>query len=116
MIPGGLGGGMISHDIPDKETLYKSYMPFLVNGGLFIPGHLNHEMGKDVFITLTMMGSPERIAVAGKVVWVTPKGAQSGKIAGIGVQFSPVDKGETRRKIEAYLAGALEKDTPTYTM
>jgi type IV pilus assembly protein PilZ len=50
------------------------------------------------------------------VVWQTPEGSQGAKTAGIGVQFSPMDKGQTRAKIEAYLAGALEKDTPTATM
>src|SRR5690554_5149678 len=84
---GGLGGGMIHHNIPDKDTLYKSYMPFVKNGGLFIPGHTHLPLGREIFLTLTLMGSPERLAVAGKVVWVTPKGAQSGKVAGIGVQF-----------------------------
>ena len=111
-----LGGGMIHHNIPDKETLYRSYMPFIKNGGLFIPGHTQHEIGKELFVMLTLMGNPERIALASKVVWHTPEGAQNGKTAGIGVQFGAMDKGQTRAKIEAYLAGALERDTPTLTI
>ena len=113
---GGLGGGMIHHNIPDKDTLYKSYMPFVKNGGLFIPGHTHIPMGKEIFLTLTLMGNPERLAVAAKVVWITPQGAQGGKVAGIGVQFGRMDQGRTRQQIETYLAGALEKETPTYTM
>ena len=113
---GGLGGGMIHHDIPDKETLYRSYMPFVKNGGLFIPGHTKVPLGKDIFLTLTLMGSPERMAVASKVVWITPPGNQGGKTPGIGVQFGAMDHGKTRQQIESYLAGALERDTPTYTM
>ncbi len=113
---GGLGGGMIHHNIPDKDTLYKSYMPFVKNGGLFIPGHTQIPMGKEIFLTLTLMGSPERLAVASTVVWITPQGAQGGKVAGIGVQFGRMDQGRTRQQIETYLAGALEKETPTYTM
>lgn len=111
-----LGGGMIHHNIPDKEMLYRAYMPFIKNGGLFIPGFTQHEIGKELFLTLTMMGNPERIALAVKVVWLTPEGAQGGKTAGIGVQFSPMDKGQTRAKIESYLPGALEKETPTATL
>jgi len=111
-----LGGGMIHHNIPDKDTLYRSYMPFIKNGGLFIPGHTQHDLGKELFVTLTLMGNPERIAVAAKVVWVTPEGAQNGKTAGIGLQFSHMDKGQTKGKIEAYLAGALERDLPTHTI
>jgi len=50
------------------------------------------------------------------VVWITPKGAQSNKTAGIGVQFSELDKGATRSKIETQLAGALSSDRPTQTI
>ena len=30
-------GGIIQANIPDKETLYASYMPFIEGGGLFVP-------------------------------------------------------------------------------
>jgi type IV pilus assembly protein PilZ len=55
--------------------------------------------------------------VAGKVVWVTPVGAQGNRTAGIGVQFNEGPDGEqVRTKIEALLAGALGADRPTHTM
>ena len=54
--------------------------------------------------------------VAGRVIWVTPKGAQGKRTAGIGVQFSDQDGGSTQKKIENYLAGALGGDKPTHTM
>jgi type IV pilus assembly protein PilZ len=53
--------------------------------------------------------------VAGKVVWITPKGAQGNKVAGIGVQFTG-DTTIARDKIETYLAGALKSDRMTHTM
>jgi len=65
---------------------------------------------------LTLMDEPERIPVAGRIVWVTPVGAEGNRAAGIGVQFSEQDGGATREKIETYLAGALEKNRPTHTM
>ena len=46
-------------------------------------------------------------AVAGDVIWLTPKGAQGKRTAGIGVYFSNHDGGTTQKKIENYLAGAL---------
>mgnify|MGYP000627780561 CR=1 FL=1 len=58
----------------------------------------------------------DKLPVAGKVAWITPKGAQGNKIAGIGVQFSELDKGATKSKIENQLAGALKSDRPTHTM
>jgi type IV pilus assembly protein PilZ len=53
--------------------------------------------------------------VTGKVVWVTPRGAQGGKKAGIGIQLSAEDN-TVVGKIETYLAGALSSDRPTHTM
>ena len=59
---------------------------------------------------------PERLPVAGNVVWITPPNAQGNRTAGIGVQFSKQDNGQTRNKIETLLAGALQADRPTHTM
>jgi type IV pilus assembly protein PilZ len=49
------------------------------------------------------------------VIWVTPKGAQGNKVAGIGVQFTG-DDNIARNKIETFLAGALKSDRVTHTM
>ena len=62
------------------------------------------------------MDSAERLPVAGKVVWVTPRAAQGKRTQGIGVQFSSQDNGSTQSKIETLLAGALDSDRPTHTM
>ena len=54
--------------------------------------------------------------MAGRVIWLTPKGAQGKRMAGIGVQFSEQDGGSTQKKIDNYLAGALGGDEPTHTV
>jgi type IV pilus assembly protein PilZ len=64
---------------------------------------------------LNLMDEAEKLPVAGKVVWVTPKGAGGTKAAGIGVQFNDQDD-VARSKIETYLAGALQSDRHTHTM
>ncbi len=110
------GRGIISLAIKDKGSLYASYIPFVKNGGLFIPSKKNFNLGEEVFMLLTLMGDPERIPVAGQVIWITPQGSQENRTAGIGVQFSSQDNGETRTKIEALLGGALQADRPTHTM
>ncbi len=117
--PARLGGaqpGILTLNIKDKSALYVAYMPFVKNGGLFIPTTKEYRLGDEVFILLTLMENPERLPVAGKVVWVTPKGAQGKRLQGIGVQFSPQDNGATQQKIESQLAGALGADRPTHTM
>lgn len=108
--------GILSLTIKDKSALYAAYMPFVHNGGLFIPTNKNYGLGDEVFMLLTLMEETEKLPVAGKIIWVTPKGAQGNRAAGIGVQFSDQDDGLARKKIETYLAGALTSDRQTHTM
>jgi type IV pilus assembly protein PilZ len=108
--------GLLTLTIKDKSALYLAYMPFVQNGGLFIPTSSNYKLGDEVFMLLNLMGEEEKIPVAGKVIWLTPKGAQGKRTAGIGVQFSSQDGGATQKKIENYLAGALGGDKQTHTM
>ena len=115
---GGLGGQqrILSFAIRDKSALYASFMPFIKNGGLFIPTTKSYQIGDEIFLLLQLMDEPDRIPVAGKVVWITPSGAEGNRSIGVGVQFSDQDKGAARRKIEGYLAGALSAERPTHTM
>jgi type IV pilus assembly protein PilZ len=114
--PGGARQGILSLTIKDKNALYAAYMQFVKNGGLFIPTTKRYQLGDEVFMLLTLMEDSERIPVAGKVVWITPAGAEGNRAAGIGVQFSDQDGGVARNKIEGYLAGALQSERPTHTM
>ena len=108
--------GILSLSIKDKNALYAAYMPFIKNGGLFIPTKREYEMGEEVFMLLNLMEETERLPIAGKIIWKTPVCAEGYRAAGIGVQFSDQDGGTARNKIETYLAGALEADRPTLTM
>ena len=108
--------GMLSLSIKDKVSLYASYMPFVKNGGLFIPTNKAYSLGDEVFMLLTLMEDGDRLPVAGKIIWMTPQGAQGNRARGIGVQFAPQDKGQTRSKIETHLAGAMKADRITHTM
>ena len=111
----GTRNGILSLTIKDKAVLYAAYMPFLQNGGLFIPTNKPYRIGDEVFMLLNLMDEQEKIPVAGKVVWVTPKRAQGNRASGIGVQFNGQDD-TASKKIETYLAGALDSERPTHTM
>ncbi|WJW74260.1 PilZ domain-containing protein [Thiohalobacter sp. IOR34] len=108
--------GILSLSIKDKGALYAAYMPFVKNGGLFIPTNKSYQLGDEVFMLLTLMDEGEKLPVAGRIIWTTPKGAQGSRATGIGVQFSDQDGGNARNKIETYLAGALQAERPTHTM
>lgn len=115
----GAGGaqGILTLPIKDKAALYHAYMPYLKNGGIFVPTPKRFFLGNEVFLLLTLPESSERLPVAGKVVWVTPAGAQGNRPAGIGVQFGDTAEGEAvKGKIEALLAGMLSSDRATHTM
>jgi type IV pilus assembly protein PilZ len=92
-------------------------MPFVRGGGLFVPTAKRYSLGDEVFILLSLMEEKDRLPVAGKVVWITPAGAQGNRTAGIGVQFNDSADGEAARtKIESILAGILTQERPTHTM
>jgi type IV pilus assembly protein PilZ len=91
-------------------------MPFVKNGGLFIPTTKRYQLGDEIFLLLQLMDGPDRIPVAGRVVWVTPAGAEGNRTVGVGIEFSDQDEGAARNKIEEYLAGALKAERRTHTM
>jgi len=107
--------GILSLTIKDRTVLYAAYMPFLRNGGLFIPTNKRFTLGEEVFVLLALMDEAEKIPITGTVVWVTPKGAQGNRQAGIGVQFSEADFAAAT-KIEEHLGTGLVSDRPAHTM
>lgn len=112
MVP---GSGILQVTMKDKAVLYAAYMPWVKGGGLFIATNKAFKLGDDVFLLLNLMDEPEKLPISGKVVWITPKGAQGNRATGIGVQFD--GKSELAKdKIETYLAGAMSSDRPTHTM
>ncbi len=112
----GMKGGMLSVTIKDKSSLYAAYMPFVQNGGLFVPTTGTYKVGDEVFMLLSLMDEKEKHPIAGKVIWITHEGAQGGRSPGIGIQFSAEVGNDICGKIETYLAGALKSDRKTHTM
>jgi type IV pilus assembly protein PilZ len=91
-------------------------MPFIKGGGLFVPTKRRYALGEDLFLMLQLMDEKDPLPVAGRVVWITPSGAEGNRRVGVGIQFSEPYQDDVRRKIEEYLAGGLEAERPTHTM
>jgi len=108
--------GIVLFTITDRGALYSSYMPFVKNGGVFVPTARAYEIGDEVHVLLQMMDDPSMHSVKGNVVWVTSAGAQGNKVQGVGVQFDESDNGKTKSDIENILAANLQGDRPTHTM
>ncbi len=108
---------VLSLNINSKSALYAAYMPFLKNGGIFVPTSRNYGLGDEVFMLLSLMDEPGKLPIAGKVVWVTPADSQGNKTQGIGVHFGNDESGvAAKRKIEGVLAGHLGSSRPTHTL
>jgi type IV pilus assembly protein PilZ len=109
--------GVLSLNIREKAALYAAYMPFLKGGGIFIPTNRQYQLGEEVFMLLSLMDDPQRIAVQGKVVWITPEGVQGNRTQGIGVRFTNDETGASARaQIEKILGEMLASNRPTHTM
>jgi type IV pilus assembly protein PilZ len=109
--------GALSLNIKEKAILLAAYMPFLKGGGLFIPTTKSYKLGDEIFMLISLMGDPNKYPVAGKVVWISPAGAQSNRAQGVGVQFAQDDAGiAIRSKIETLIAGQANAPRPTHTM
>jgi len=105
------------HVFREKGALYAAYMPFLKGGGIFIPTSRSYALGEEVFMLLSLMDDPNRIAVQGKVVWITPEGVQGSRTQGIGVQFTLDETGAAARAaIEKILGETLASSRPTHTL
>jgi type IV pilus assembly protein PilZ len=99
-----------------EAALYSAYMPFVKGGGLFIRTNPVYSLGDPIELTITLVNEPDTYTITGKVVWITPKGAQGAKPPGIGVQFDAPNNRNLCNKIETYLAGMLKSNQPTDTV
>ena len=108
---------VLSLAIKEKAALYAAYMPFLKNGGMFVPTNKPYKIGDEIYLLLSLMDDPNKYPIAGKVVWITPAGAANNKAQGIGVHFPADESGErTRLRIEEILGAALRSSRATHTL
>ncbi len=108
---------VLSLNIKEKAALYAAFMPYLKNGGIFVPTSKAYNLGDEVYLLLSLMDDPSKFPIAGRVAWVTPQGAHNNKAQGIGVHFSDDEGGATARKrIEEILGAALKSSRTTHTL
>lgn len=108
---------LLSLNINSRSALHAAYMPFLINGGIFLPTPKHYSLGDEVFMLLQLMDDPTKHPVAGSVAWVTPHGAQGNRTQGVGVHFSGDDSSKVlRQRIEQILGAHLGSNRPTHTL
>jgi type IV pilus assembly protein PilZ len=108
--------GVIEYVIKDPIELNLSYMPFISEGGLFVPVDQGYSLGDNVLVDLQLPTKKESLRIEGKVVWVTPNNALHHVISGIGIQFMGTTASTVRAQIEANLDKTMEVGGYTYGM
>ncbi len=108
---------VLSLNIKEKAALYAAWMPYLKNGGIFVPTGRPYAISDDVYLLLSLMDDSNKFPVAGKVAWVTPQGAHNNKAQGIGVHFAADEGGRAaRHRIEEILGAAIKSSRVTHTV
>jgi len=108
---------VLSLPIKEKAALYAAYMPFLTNGGIFVPTTKPYKIGDEIYLILTLMDDVAKYPIAGKIAWITPAGANNSKAQGIGVHFSGDESGRrVKQRIEEILGAALGSSRATHTL
>jgi type IV pilus assembly protein PilZ len=122
-VPGAPGGAVIARPsvlslaIKEKAALYAAYMPFLKNGGIFVPTNKPYKIADEIYLILSLMDDSSKYPVAGKIVWVTPAGANNNKAQGIGVHFPGDESGQRLNlRIQELLGAAIGSSRATHTL
>lgn len=102
----------------DKKELYRSYMPFINGGALFI--QFNEEItpakiqpGQKVFLVFSMLDNKQKIPIQGKVVWISKYGVVKGFGVALG-DSAPMRA--LKENIENNITELMSKKEATYTM
>ena len=107
---------VIQYEFKDPLECNLSYMPFISEGGLFIPTMNTYALGDEVDIDLTLPGRNEPLRIEGQVVWITPQNALHHVLPGIGVRFIGAHTKTVRETIESVLDSSTEVGGYTYGM
>lgn len=109
-------GNILQLNIPDRNTLQASYMPFVTGGGLFIPSTIDAQLGQDVFVLATLPEQKQKYPLTGKIVWISQR--QSGaKPQGFAIQLNSEKGTQYCLEVERILAGLLNSSSRTsYTI
>lgn len=106
----------LSLKIKTNDVLYKAYMPFITNGGLFIPTTNKFTLNQEIYLHLQLPDTDTEYQLPGMIVWLTPTSAEQGWKPGIGIQFLGEQASEIRVRIEQLLEGLLSLGEPTNTL
>jgi len=105
----------LSAEYYNVQQLYRNYMPFISNGGLFFSSKEQGTLGETVSVSLMLPDDIEPTVFEAKVVWINPTGCHGGRPAGMGIGFNDSHI-KIRCEIEKLLNRKLNSTDTTSTM
>lgn len=105
---------VLIYPIRDLLELNLSYMPFIKNGGLFIPTSDAYALGDQISVELQIPTKNQPMRVEGIVIWITPKNALHHVASGVGIQFTGPHAAIIKSQIEEMLDKTVEVGGYTY--
>lgn len=107
----------LTYQFPDLIALKRAYMPFVRDGGIFIPTDKLFQLGGLVKVTVTLPEENKQIfTFVGEVIWITPKSSSNLQHAGIGVQCNEDEGVAFRKAVQQLIAGVKETSGQSETM
>lgn len=110
------GSGVIPLSYKDVDQLHSAFMPFLKNGGLFIPTNIVYSMGQAVWMVVQLPEVDEKFQVKGVVSWLTPENSTYRSHQGVGVEFADGNGVVLRHRIKTLLADIEDNKAETFTL
>ena len=101
----------LSMAIAEKSALHACYMPFIKDGGIFVPTTDKFALHDEIILHLRLVEDGKKLLIPGRVVWISPGVGQRGNSPGVGLQFT----GEHRFRVKQFiedLLGDMTKQAP----
>ncbi|MEB4590355.1 PilZ domain-containing protein [Candidatus Thiothrix sp. Deng01] len=93
----------LSMAIAEKSALHACYMPFIKDGGVFVPTTEKFTLHDEVILHLRLVEDGKKLLIPGRVVWISPGVGHRGTSPGVGLQFT----GEQRLRVKQFIEEIL---------
>lgn len=116
-VPGTTSGisarpGIVSLAIKDETGSHATYMPFLKDGGIFVPAQRPYWIGEEISLVPLLLDHLQKYQVAGGATWITPVGTPA-RAPGIGVYLGEDEWCRVlRRVIKEMLGRQIDPQRP----
>lgn len=106
----------LKYELKNQMELNFSYMPFIKDGGLFVPTDEKFHLGEHIIIEIQFPNHTEYKEVSGRIVWITPPNSLYQIYPGIGIQFIGDNAKSIHDLVKANLDNTMDVGGYTYGM